>query len=133
MAFEDLRALARGLAEAVSARAGESLWLRDHPPCAPGETGRVVLGVARGAVYRVLAVASDLGAHAALTSLVPLDGQPGVSTGALLAGDGREGTRREQADRLSSTLADGLLDRTPLTALDAATTIIVSPVWPSPR
>lgn len=65
--WEAARALARHLGEQVSAQRGEALWLRDYPAAAPGEIGRVVLGVARRSVHRSCAVVSDLGAQLTIT------------------------------------------------------------------
>ena len=58
--WEATQKIARGLAEQVSARCQETLWLRDYPAATAGDVGRVVIGIARNGVHRSCAVVNDL-------------------------------------------------------------------------
>lgn len=113
--FAESQAVARRVAEQVSAERGETLWLRDYPVEVEGEVGRVVIGVARGELYRVVALVSDLGS---LQSAVV---EVATAQGPTLRGHQLGGARREGA--VAAAIAAAICDwpePRPLGLLDAA-------------
>lgn len=97
--WEATRAAARLLGELVSARRGESLWLRDYPAAAEGDVGRVVLGVAHRGVHRSCAVVCDLGA---IISISVEEQRQGASV--LRAFRGNEPGVRQAAETVAAAL-----------------------------
>jgi hypothetical protein len=116
MSFADAQAVARRVAERVSARAGETLWLRDYPAAAVGEVGRVVIGVERAALHRVVAAVSDLGS---MCSAVVEERGPGLCGYSL----GDEAKEEVLAGAIAAAMA-ARGDAWPLGLLDAAVGVL---------
>jgi hypothetical protein len=97
--WEATRAAARQLGELVSAKRGESLWLRDYPAGAEGDVGRVVVGVAHRGVHRSCAVVCDLGVSISISVEVQRKG-----ASVLCVFRGNEQGLREASDAIAGAL-----------------------------
>lgn len=116
--WEATRAAARFLGELVSARRGESLWLRDYPAAVEGDIGRVVLGVAHRGVHRSCAVVCDLGATIAISVEEQRQGaavlrafrgnEPGVREAAATVAAALEAAFGPSALRIENVIENGL-------------------------
>lgn len=97
--WEATRAAARQLGELVSARRGESLWLRDYPAAVDGDIGRVVVGVAHRGVHRSCAVVCDLGVSISISVEMQRKG-----TSVLVGFRGNEAGIRDASEAIASAL-----------------------------
>jgi hypothetical protein len=114
VSFAEAQAVARRIAALASGRLGEPLWLRDYPVEIVGEIGRVVVGLSRGALHRVIALVHDLGSMRTATVEVTRPDGPAIE------GHQLRGGTDEAA--IAAAIAAAVADRAepwPLGLLDA--------------